>query len=470
MPLMDHKLKLEPVSRQNREVLILHLIRSPKVISAALNKLKPEHFNQLYEDAFKILWAVSSEYFVAHRGLIPKLIMDSMVYKFLESDQQLEPFRDDLTNFITWAYSLTDDQIVDDYVIHEILQPLIDERVVMPLASESHKTAESIVQSLSSMYNNTRVGVPEATKLFDLTDPSLDELDLAATPTGSVFFDNLLGGMRKGHITGILAPSGGGKTTAVLETGVNVAKQRKHAVIFHYEQSVSKQLRPRIWSAATLMPTSKFASVKAKDLPPDFRAAIQNNQYLDEYLHIFDMTLPTTGNGGIVEIDSILASLKHQGICPEFVAIDWLGPLVKKYCVANSLDFGKYLLNTYNDMLTSCKYNVALKYDTELVITHQLNADAGKKGPNSIPSMYDAAEFKQFANLMDSCLVFGRMDENKIARVFTDKNRGSNEEIFVQLVEDIPVFNVQSKELRAVQGQNNRVVFVDNSNLGQGWE
>ena len=83
--------------------------------------------------------------------------------------------------------------------------------------------------------------------------------------------------------------------------------------------------------------------------------------------------------------------------------------------------------------------------------------------------MYDAAEFKQFANLMDTCMLIGRMDENKIARMFTDKNRGAAGEIFVQLQDDIPNFNVQNQALRAVMGPNGRMSYVNNQELGQGW-
>ena len=72
-------------------------------------------------------------------------------------------------------------------------------------------------------------------------------------------------------------------------------------------------------------------------------------------------------------------------------------------------------------------------------------------------SMYDAADLKTFAALMDTCVVLSRKDSNGVARIYNDKQRGKHTEVFAELVGDTSTFNIKPGQMQIVRANNNLV-------------
>lgn len=453
-----------------KDLLVLHLLRSPRVVSIASNKLKPEHFNCPLEEPYRVLWAINQEYYVLYGVLVPYSVLLSELSKRFELDPNLTQFSDSIISLVDWVYNTCKDaDIAEDYCINQLLQPFLDERIIQPIVHTFSGDTKEFYNVFHQAFSNSRLTSATQTNVFDLEDPSLDEDSTPATATGCLVFDKLMdGGARPAHMTGLLAPFGGGKTTFGIDVCVNLAKQRKHAVIFGYEESVKKALRYRVWSCVTGLPIKVFSETKFKDLPAQLKQQLKDYAYIDDYLILMDMSTGTQGLGGIDEVDNVLSELLNKNKKPTAVVIDWLGTMVKRYCAGNGISMESGLYAAYNETLTKARYNVASKYNTELILLHQFNAEAGKRSAGSRASMYDAADFKSFAALVNTCVLINKADSNGIANIFMDKNRGAYTDMFVRVRNPVCRMELIDRQFQAVQDSNGRTTFVDAGNFDDG--
>jgi len=444
------------------DLILIHLIRSPKVALAALNKLKPDLFNQPLEDAYKLIWGIAHNYYLTYNHCISPLSLATEIDKCMGQDYNLSIQREKILGLLEWMFRVDDTLLAPEYVLKELVQPFLDERAVAPaVATFSGKPIEYL-DELTKVVSNTRVTTTQAIKLFDTTRESLDQEVMLPSPTGSAVFDYMTdGGARKSHTTGILAPFGGGKTGLCIDICVNNAKQKKRTLFLQYEEDLEVAIQPRIWSAATGLPVKLLFETKYKDLPTEAKTKIKEYEYLNDYLICIPMQGGNNGCGGMREVGSILHDYASMGTPIELICLDWLGAMIKRYAAANNLSYQEYMYSLYSEMLTLARYNIANDNKCELVITHQLNGDAGKRGPASRSSMYDASEFKKFAEMFNTCIIIGKADPNGIASIYTDKNRGISADTHMRIRSDVCKFDLLNDHMIPSSDAHGRITFVN---------
>lgn len=441
------------------ETLVLHLIRSEEVISTAIDKLSEDHFKEGDEVAYKLLWILIQEYYEVYRKPPKRRVLEESVDLRINMDPDLEYIRKDLDNIIDIAYSLEDSALDPTYVIDNYLSEFLDERIVRDSLRSidfDFQTSEEVIDLLNKAKSDATLSSAKKEEIFDFENDT-DEDKRPPTPTGCVAFDSLLGGTRPAHMTGLLAPFMGGKTLLCTDACIKVAQNKDHSFMFHYEQPVRTNIRPRIWSNISRTPTAVIEKTKFEDYDDELKKKLRDNAYINDYLHVYDMQKDGRGGGGIKEIDSILQKHKAKGELPSFVAIDWLGIVVQNYIGVKNLNVEKDLRQIYQKMLHDVRYLIANKYNCEVVIAHQLSADAGKNSLQTRPSMYDAAEFRQFAALVDTCVIMCTSDPRNVARIFNAKNRGSIEDVWVRIRPEVCTVDLlEHQEVMTIRGADGR--------------
>ena len=432
---MQHSEMMQPpplMSRGDIELMLIHAIRSQEVAAVAVDKLLPEHFNNPGEDAYRLLWLIAQEFYKLYTKPITQLVMSSSLTTRFQLFPNLLMAADQIVTLVEWIYSVDDKEFIPEAGL-ALLQQFLNERVFQPSLQLTGSSAAEVIDEINRIYSSTRVAMSSNTNVFDLTDPRINTSIKPAIPSGSAVFDFLLdGGIRSSHMTGVLAPFGGGKTALGIEVAVNLAKQKKHVLICQYEQDVMLDVRPRVWSCATGIPTKVFAENTFENLAPAIQDKVRSLAYMGDYLHIEDLHHGLAGGGGVAEIEALALKLQSMQQAPALIVVDWLGVLVRKYLMAKNLPFEKHMHAAYNELISRIR-NLANKFNCEVIVLHQLNADAGKRGPTARPSMYEAAEFRGFAALMDTCILIGKADKSGIALMYTDKNRGQRGDSFVRI-------------------------------------
>lgn len=449
-----------PMSEQELELLLAHLIRCPEVIIAALDKLNPELFSGPYEVPYRLMWMLAQDYYITHRETMSKLYMVPQLKSRVAMAPELLQFAQKLDDLVNWIYSAE----ISDFNASagkNLLQQFLDERVFKAAVATNTFDPSSTLEALSKIFSTTRVNNNNVVNVFDFTNPDMNEMQTPSRATGCTVFDRLTdGGWRPRHMTGILAPFGGGKTLLTLDLAVNTAKQKVNVLVCQYEQNVMQSIRPRVWSNATQIPTKVFAENKLNQLDKAILQKLSDVSGIGQFLHFVDLSTPPAGVGGAMEIENIVIDMQSRGCKPDMIIIDWLGLLVRHYLMAKNLPFETHAYSCFDEMIARLR-KIANTYNSEVVITHQLNATAGAKGAGSRASMYDSANYKAFAAVMDTCIMISKHTDDGFALIYSDKNRGARDECVVKVRGDICKFEVRDNPFTTFSDSSGKVRLLD---------
>lgn len=261
-------------------------------------------------------------------------------------------------------------------------------------------------------------------------------------PVGVRWIDVLSeGGHSRGEVVGVLGPSGGGKSTTSVQILMAQAKRKQHTVLFTYEQSIVGDFAERLYCHLfDDRPVDFFRNTPYSKWSDEDKAIWkQRSALVGPYLHVLDFAKKgTEGGGGVRDISDALIALQKKGQKITYVIIDWLWPMVTRYCALNNLPTDEeYLRTTATAMIQALK-TIAIEQQVIIVVFHQLNTEMNRASPNKKPVITDAMNLRNFAFLMDVCYVIGNRDkQTNVMWLLTDKNRrGGPKEIMGKLVGD----------------------------------
>lgn len=449
-----------PMSEQEIELLLAHLIRCPEVIIAALDKLNPELFSGPFEAPYRLMWMLSQDFYLTHRETMSKLYMVPQLKSRVAMSMDLAQYSAKLDSLVEWYYS-TDIKEFNATAGKNYLQKFLDERIFNAAVATTVADPSGTLEALNKIYSTTRVNNNATLDVFDFTNPGMQEMQTPSKATGCTVFDRLTdGGWRPRHMTGILAPFGGGKTLLTLDLAVSTAKQCVHTLVCQYEQNVMQSIRPRVWSNATQIPTKVFSENKITELDAAVVQKLASVASIGQFLHFSDLSTPPAGVGGAAEIESIVIDMQSRGCKPDVIIVDWLGLLVRHFLMAKNLPFETHAYSCFDEMIARLR-KIANTYHCEVVVTHQLNASAGSKGAGSRASMYDAANYKGFAAVMDTCIMIGKHTDDGFALIHADKNRGTRDEVTVKVRGDICKFEVRDNPFTTYMDPSGKTKMLD---------
>jgi len=422
------------ITQATKELIIMHLVRDARTIRNSELRLPPDLFSGPNELPFMALWMFSLEHFQLEQKPISKLMLEFRMKQFFELYPDEIGHIDYVEKLIELSFSVGVEDLSFD-AIKPDLQAFIDERRVLPQlqAFQGDNTAEAF-DELQVTVTQSRLTSSEEVDVMNLSKPEYDQAPSKPTPTGCKCFDILTdGGFRPNHLTGVLAAFEAGKTQIAIDTSVSIAMQKQHAYLFQYELDVELEMRPRVYSRITGIPTPEFSNKPVSEYSPQALDSLKEYSYLSEYLHLYDMQQANQGFGGADEIANLIEErlAKNPDHTPAFIAVDWMGLLATRYITGNGLKIENKTA-VIVDQMDKFK-RLCGKYNCEIMITHQLNAAAGSRDSSHRPSVYDAADCKSFAAMQNTCIIICRRDSNDVALMCNDKNRGTHTDIWVRM-------------------------------------
>ncbi len=271
-----------------------------------------------------------------------------------------------------------------------------------------------------------------------LVDPFADGTDLTfvpRSPTGLSFFDDLIGGgTRPGELYGILAGTGGGKTTLAIQLAVSLARQHEHVLFFSYEQPDDGEFRIRLYSCASGLPRRRFER-KAVGADDAVKSAVADaRKALAGYLRVVDRS---SRGDTVHEIESVVAREAREGRLPRLVVVDWLLPLVHRVMAADAASGNRTAfreMRHYVQHAVDQLKHVASRHDTSIVIFHQLSVEQARRSAKAKPQWFNSAEAGSFAWYTNACIAIGTPDKSGFCTAIGSKVRsGPRSEIVVRL-------------------------------------
>lgn len=259
-------------------------------------------------------------------------------------------------------------------------------------------------------------------------------------PVGVRWIDVLSeGGHSRGEVVGVLGPSGGGKSTTSVQILMAQAKRQQHTVLFTYEQSIVGDFAERLYCHLfDDRPIDFFRNTPfSKWSEEDKEIWNQRAPLVGPYLHVLDFAKKgTEGGGGTKDISDALIALNKKGQRATYVIIDWLWPMVTRYCALNNLPTDEEALRTTATAMIQSLKTIAIEQQVIIVVFHQLNTQMNRASPNKKPVITDAMNLRNFSFLMDVCYIIGNRDKTtNVMWLLTDKNRRSGpKEILGKLV------------------------------------
>ena len=301
-------------------------------------------------------------------------------------------------------------------LISQIYKSTIGNQLVSVAATEAIATGE--YDLLADEVNKVRVQSSAARRSYSAFSKKKAN-KLTMLPVGIPWIDTLFGGaFRKGNSYGILAPTGGGKTTLAGQIGVLAALSGVKVALVLTEQSVDEpEFIDRFWALITNKPSRVFSQYESED---DFPADLVTDDHratrekVDKALRVYDFAREP---GDLETIRSIAAGM--DGFKPDIVILDWAGKLATQMieqghrAADNETNALKYIATGMNE--------IAITERVASVVFHQLRSDCDS--PMSRYSHTDANNCKQFCNTLAYGTVLHPKDDNNVLLIHTTKGR-----------------------------------------------
>lgn len=419
---------------------------SPTFLRMAYDKIDVSRDFTDSEEALRYIWMVLKACWDKYEVLADRHVLVTELNTAKEEENKINGFstleREDVSEGLFQIIENVYDSgfSANEKYAKDILQNLLDARVQQELTDTLAVSPEgditNFMEAMSTSFLSTRLPTDNAEyDPTDLTDPRVYSTEKAPPlPTGFKVFDGLLDGSREGHLLGLLASSGGGKTTFCIQTAAEIANRGGSVYYFSFEQKIEKELMWRFWSSLLGVSEEHFLGldVRESDHPvaQQLRDCMSNMQGRCRF---FDCMGTSMGNNGISDIENkIEQDIEAGNPKPALIIIDWLGNMADKVIAHKNMDLDQK--RAVMASTCSAAKGLADKFSCQIIIPNQLNAKAGEAPPGHRPSQYDSSDFRMFSNLMDGCIVFSKPDNNNVCQVYLDKMRGDKKGLFIYII------------------------------------
>jgi len=411
--------------------LALGFLRSPNMMAAAVQKLNEQDFSQ-HEVPLKLAFVLGKKWHLSSRAPMPyEVLLSAFENDFLVPRAVSE--RDALAfgELVDWVYFRFSSSIaeVEQHLLDNLSRFIVD-RKIRPRLGGLQDSPDLLGQLADIGREVAKAGIGKARFIDPFGDESPLLSALKRTPWGVDFIDRVTsGGSTPGETALFLAPSGGGKTLTNVQLAATTALLRRKAMIISYEQGATPGITNRIYACAMGRSVDAFQGMgpadfaKRKDLQQQYEEV---RSKLKGMVMIVDQLQAARdhagGSGGAAEIGSIIKQAMDSGFEPEYIGIDWLGPMVNNYMAARNVpdsETTKVMSRTADDLR---KIGDDLKVNAFLF--HQLGTEASAKGPRNKPQATDAFQCRTLHHYMDTVICVGNRDkESQLAWINAPKVR-----------------------------------------------
>ena len=313
-------------------------------------------------------------------------------------------------------------------LLDETVQAKAIRELQTKLTSGGISSAEEALANFNTVISTIRKNPDDEIRIWKPFD-DMEELlvEKPRTPTGVAIVDKILaGGIALGEHTGILGPSGGGKTILANMLQCNLAIRKYNTLFIQTEQTISGDIATRMYSYMLGVPLATFAGHKASEIDPAILARLRELRPVWDRMRCVstaDKTAKTSRASN--EVVDIIQRVIDTGFIPQFVIIDWLGKLVLDFMRAsegNNSDFYMKAEDLKATLNTFFRAN-----NMSAIYLHQTDTVTQAREPAYKPKKNDADKYRAFANDLESCICIGtatKFDNGlQVAWIGADKAR-----------------------------------------------
>ncbi len=465
----DAPLTVPSLTFDQKESMLMHILRLPKLFIDAKRCLEVSHFNT-DEIRYALIWKAALA--ISDGGALPlkganrrieeyiKVILDSDP-GYISQEQQEDLFSEN--GFLIWCFNEPEDCLYEKDG-RALLEQFLRERLIInPLKRYIQNAGEDVPLDLPAVLRQFEEH--ERTITATKTNPIMNSFPenwkmnkVKLTPIGVPFLEEFMKGHAGGEAYGLLGPIGVGKTTLGLQIAVEGAEYEQrvaksdeemgHWYFFSYESSVDTEIRPRVMCYAakihreTIFEGGEFSTANnLKEYEKKkWAAAISTRQYvpgeqerfeaaskLNKNLWLVDMSgsiedNPSIGSGGVEEIASYLALEQGNGKRIAGVVIDYVGIAAKRQMAKVNADMGelRHYIGGYGDQ---ARMLLAARFNCPVWLLHQLASEANLKTPTTKQHFANASEAKNFAENLWFCFSLGTKTDDSHCLIFCSKAR-----------------------------------------------
>lgn len=407
------------MEQANMDLVMAHAVRTPKVAAALLQLgLTPADMSGFAYAHYAAVWDVVSATMRASNVLPTPEVFVSLLQSKITGDNALLVRT---LNLVLTAYKVPAASLQPDLLIQmDLVEKFVRDLKVDPLLHQigAAATTESRIAAMSeaaAAFERTKLVMAQEENIFDLSKLDQYAYGEMPPPSGVAWIDAICDGIFPGSTVGLLAGSGGGKTTAAVQMACENVLRKRHTAFFTYEQNVKGNLATRFWAYMTGIPLGAMRC-RPEAFPPEFQEHFMRvSAEYAPYLHLYDMagTYVEQGRGGALEYERIIETLEEkEGQAPTLTVLDWLGTMVtatredvfSKASAASDTSRHNFMLSELSRMIQ--------RHNSTLLVCHQL-APAAIEGkcPRFKPDKYSAKDCKSFPMLMQYVFTFGLHDK-----------------------------------------------------------
>jgi replicative DNA helicase len=456
------------------------MLRLPELFDYAKQHLKPQHFSNLSEMRYALLWSAALDAAARSDGKIPDKGLELIIA--MELTSKVDNAHGEITpeagqkavDLLAWVFQFDAAELNAEYY-RGMIQDLIIERTIV---SEMTKDMTSfrdvgrptdIIKSMDSYNQKLQSILLDHRQAGQTAFPKdFKPKKLGKFSTGHDWLDKYMnGGQAPGEVYVLQGPSGLGKTsTAIMittETGrvwntafkSGAVDKQRVSCMFSWEQDLDR-LRLRFWSYAAMVDSlrlelyadesvvlSTTGNLEAYELA-DFKDKIHQwggvskfpgererlaaaMEELNDTVRIFDFSgaaeNPKLGEGGLDEVAAVLRSLQKEGKEIGVVVLDYANAAVRRMLAARGEDPSN-LRHHLSNYCNECRFKIALPFNCPVWVLNQLNTEANRKSPTAEQHHSYTAECGNFAENSWFAFTFSTKDKvNNTCRLFCTKER-----------------------------------------------
>lgn len=495
------------VAFDERDTLVMYLLRCPGVFVEARQVLTPEHFSESYEVIWAVVWGSCLDLYSQYGTLPPRHIIETDALARISNHPGEVPETgiEEVRTFFEFAYGI-DEAVINEPTSQQygfdLLHKFLKERhwtdpvrrFMQEIGDATPVDVPALLEEFKDRFNQVQgAGVSAMEDLVPHDNWADEQFDVITT--GLPFLDAPMGGgASKGECYGLLGTYGSGKTMlscaiaaeavqrCVSEAG-DGGREPEHSAMFMYETPpIDIRQRTISYIAGIKMahlkrvPFSEHMSRRGnrhpyeEELFPDDPRG-EWERYNDtrpiwNRLHVADMRGPAhnpkAGSGGIEEIAAEL--LKHQtryGTQFDVVTIDYALTCVRRLIRAKNWDIDRKLRHLLGEFGDECRRLIATRFNCKVWILNQLSGQANKRAPGSRMSHADSAEATNFAENLWYCFCLGTKNRDNntltIDCTKTRRSEGTAAPSILELRGDLARF-VQADDRYMLDPNTNRIV------------
>ena len=411
--------------------LALGFLRMPEVMATAVQKLDEKDFPR-QETPLRLAFILGKKW---HLSCAREMPYEVLVSAFQNDIVMSGSVRDDdaeaFVDLIRWVYfeHRTPLAEVQGHVL-DCLAWFILDRKIRPMATALSDSADLMGQISDLNREIAKSTISKATFIdpFASEDPLLS--NLKRSPWGVDYIDRVTsGGAIPGETALFLAPSGGGKTLTNVQIATTTALIGRRSLIITYEQGATPGITNRIYACAMGYAVDAFQGKGLDEFHADGAMRAKYDEIkgkLRGRIRIVDQLEAARTNGGgcggAAEIADIIKRAQDSGFNPEYIGIDWLGPMANNFMGARNIpdsETTKTMSRIADDLR---KTGDGLKVN--MFLFHQLGTEASAKGPRNKPQPTDAYMCRTLHHYMDTVICVGNRDrESQLAWINAPKVR-----------------------------------------------